>query len=84
MEKKSLNELSYMNSLLKTIVNNSLEAQHSMQQIISIEQSAKSVWYYSSNQIARMKASKNKLEIKHKVCFDIDINISNVLWPFEF
>lgn len=81
---KPLGNLQYLNTVLKKLVSNSQEAQASLQQIISIEQSAKSVMYYSQNQIARMKISKNELVVRQRPCTEIETQISNVIWPFEF
>lgn len=50
-------------SVLKAIISRRPEAKQVLQQSISIEQSAKAIYYYNSNQIKRMKLMKNQLEI---------------------
>ena len=54
-----------------------------LQQSISIEQSAKSIWYYNTNQIQRMKIIKNQLEVNPSANKDMISCIWNVMWPFE-
>lgn len=44
---------------LTKIVQNQKEAKTQLQNIISIEQSAKAIWFYNTNQILRMKFNKN-------------------------
>lgn len=44
---------------LAHVLKNSFEAKIAIQQLASIEQSAKLIWYYNTNQIKRMKIKKN-------------------------
>lgn len=68
---------------LAKIIHKSVPAKMSLLQIISIEQSAKLMWYYNTNLISRMKIKKKQLMTNATLSSNFEETIRNVLWPFE-
>lgn len=68
---------------LAKVIQNQKDAKLNLHNIISIEQSAKSIWYYNTNQIQRMKIKKNQLKVEAKPNSNIICTLWNVIWPFE-
>ena len=54
-----------------------------MQMLLSIEQSAKLMWYYNTCNINRMKIKKNELVLENQPTHSLYQTIQDVLWPFE-
>ena len=54
-----------------------------MQMLLSIEQSAKLMWYYNTCNINRMKIKKNELALNNQPVKSLVETIQDVLWPFE-
>lgn len=54
-----------------------------MQMLLSIEQSAKLMWYYNTCNINRMKIKKNELVPENQPTQSLNQTIQDVLWPFE-
>jgi len=55
----------------------------SLSLLSSVDQSAQSMIYYNSNQIARMQIKKNQLKIKKPAAQSILMSIQSVAYPFE-
>jgi signal transduction histidine kinase len=83
IDRENLNVEGIDLSDIAIVVKNSNEAKSVIQNLTSIEQAAKLIWYYNTNNIKRMKVKKNQLDIEPTPIHQIDDIIFNVLWPFE-
>ena len=65
------------------MIKNSYEAKSMMQMLLSIEQSAKLMWFYNTCNINRMKIKKNELILDNQPIKSLVTTIQDVMWPFE-
>jgi len=58
------------------------DAKELYEKILNIEESAKQMFFYNTNQIYRMHISKNELKIVKTSCFNINIEIQKIIKAF--
>ena len=68
---------------LAHIIQNDKDFKLDIQQIVSVEQAAKGIWYYNNNQIKKMKIRKGELENSPYVNQSLVTTVWNAMWPFE-
>ena len=69
---------------LMFVLQNSPAAKEDLENITSIEQSAKMLWYFNTNHIKRMKIKKGELNPEPSTIVDVKDPVLNCLWPLDY